>query len=156
MSVVRTVVAAPVTAGALKRAINNRKKEIRRLIKHISQTIGRCAYSFQIFSECFPVVFKYFLIRLIQRHRDYQAQTTVKKGNIMKEKTVRLSAARALELAADQAGIELANLQAVDLNVDPEGLYDIGFQDDWMKYICYIDCLTGEVRGFFTEPLDIA
>ena len=73
----------------------------------------------------------------------------------MRKKTVRLSAARALELTADQAGIELAGLRAVDLNVDPEGLYDIGFQDDWMKYICYIDCLTGEVRGFISEPLDI-
>lgn len=73
----------------------------------------------------------------------------------MKEKTVRLSAARALELAADQAGIELAGLQTVDLNMDSEGLYDIGFQDDWMRYICYVDFLTGEVRGFFTEPLDL-
>lgn len=73
----------------------------------------------------------------------------------MKEKTVRLSAARALELAADQAGIELADLQTVDLNVDSDGLYDIGFQDDCMRYRCYVDNLTGEVRGFFTEPLEL-
>ncbi|MBR3020112.1 MAG: hypothetical protein IKH57_24100 [Clostridia bacterium] len=73
----------------------------------------------------------------------------------MKEKTVRLSAARALELAADQAGVELAGLQTVDLNIDSDGLYDIGFQDEWMRYSCYVDYLTGEVRGFFTEPLDL-
>ncbi len=72
----------------------------------------------------------------------------------MKEKTVRLSAARALELAADQAGIRLADLRTVDMNIDSEGLYAIGFQDDWMRYSCYVDDLTGEVCGFFTEPLD--
>ena len=66
----------------------------------------------------------------------------------MRKKTVRLSAARALELAADQAGIELAGLQTVDLNIDSDGLYDIGFQDEWMRYSCYVDYLTGEVRGF--------
>ena len=64
----------PVTLVSHRQAINNRKKEIRRLRKHIFQAIGRCAY-FQIFSECFLVVFKYYLIRLIQRHRDHQAQT---------------------------------------------------------------------------------
>ena len=47
----------------------------------------------------------------------------------MKEMTVRLSAARALELAADQAGVELAGLQTVDLNIDSDGLFYIGFQD---------------------------
>ena len=73
----------------------------------------------------------------------------------MKKMTVRLSAARALELAADQAGVELAGLQTVDLNIGSDGLYDIGFQDEWMRYSCYVDYLTGEVRGFFTEPLDL-
>ncbi len=72
----------------------------------------------------------------------------------MKEKTVRLSASRALKLAADLAGIELADLQQVDLNIDSEGLYNISFQDDWMRYSFYIDYRTGEVRGFFTEPIE--
>ena len=73
----------------------------------------------------------------------------------MKKMTARLSAARALELAADQAGVELAGLQTVDLNIDSDGLYDISFQDEWIRYSCYVDYLTGEVRGFFTEPLDL-
>ncbi len=73
----------------------------------------------------------------------------------MKEKTVRLSAARALELAADQAGVDLTELKTVDVNIDPEGLYIIGFQDNWMRYICYVDYLAGDIRGFFSEPLDL-
>ena len=73
----------------------------------------------------------------------------------MLEKNVRLSAAKALELASNQAGIELANMQAIDLIIDPEGLYDISFRDEWICYSCYIDYLTGEVRGFFTDPLEI-
>lgn len=76
-------------------------------------------------------------------------------GNIMLEKNVRLSVAKALELAADQAGLELADLQAVDLILDPEGLYDISFRDEWICYSCYIDYMTGEIRGVFTEPLEI-
>ena len=73
----------------------------------------------------------------------------------MLEKNVRLSAAKALKLAADQADIEFADLQAVDLTLESKGLYDIRFRDEWMCYTCYIDSLTGEIRGFFTEPLEI-
>lgn len=51
--------------------------------------------------------------------------------------------------------VSIANMQAVDLILEPEGLYDISFRDEWICYSCYIDYLTGEVRGFFTDPLEI-
>ncbi len=72
----------------------------------------------------------------------------------MKETTIRFSAVTALELAAEQAGIELSDVKNVDLNVDPDGLYHIAFWGSWMSYVCYIDCASGEIRGFFSEPLD--
>lgn len=72
----------------------------------------------------------------------------------MKKISMRLSAVIALELAAEQAGIELADVQNVDLKVDPSGFYCITFLDNWMNYVCYIDTCTGEVCGFLSEPLD--
>ncbi len=72
----------------------------------------------------------------------------------MKGTYLRLSAVTALELAAEQAEVELSDVKNVDLNVDSDGLYRIAFWDDWMSYICYIDCASGEIRGFFSEPLN--
>ncbi len=72
----------------------------------------------------------------------------------MSKTYLRLSAAVALELAAEQAGVELSDIKNVDLNVDPDGLYRVTFWGDWMSYFCFIDCASGEIRGFFSEPLD--
>ena len=72
----------------------------------------------------------------------------------MSKTNLRLSAAFALELAAEQAGIELADVKNVDLDLAPDGTYCVAFHDTWMSYICYIDCVTGEIRGFFSEPHD--
>ena len=72
----------------------------------------------------------------------------------MRKTSLRLSAAVALELAAEQAGIELAEVKNVDLNLISDGFYCVAFHGTWMSYICCIDCVTGEIRGFFSEPLD--
>ncbi len=67
----------------------------------------------------------------------------------------RISAATAMSIAAGQAEVKLSAVKNVDLNTDPDGLYYITFQGDWMNYTCYIDYVTGEIRGFFSEPLDL-
>lgn len=72
----------------------------------------------------------------------------------MSKTRLHLSAAAALEIAAEQAGVELSDVKNVDLNVDPDELYRIAFHGDWMHYICYIDCASGEILGFFSEPSD--
>lgn len=72
----------------------------------------------------------------------------------MSKTYLRLSAAVALELAAEQAGVELSDIKNVDLNVDPDGLYRVTFWGDWMSYFCFIDCASGEIRVFFSELLD--
>ena len=45
----------------------------------------------------------------------------------MKGTYLRLSAVTALELAAEQAEVELSDDKNVDLNVDSDGLYRIAF-----------------------------
>ncbi len=72
----------------------------------------------------------------------------------MDKKITRFSAVRALECAAEEAGVSLPALKTADISIDPDGLYRIAFLDDWMAYQCYIDCVTGEVRGFYSEPLE--
>ena len=34
-----------------------------------------------------------------------------------------------------------------------DGLYEVTFESDWMRYDCYVDAIDGEVLGFDCEPL---
>ena len=70
----------------------------------------------------------------------------------MREKIVRLPAARALEYTAKEAGVKTAEMQSVIINVEPDGFFRITFHDEWMSYLCYVDYISGEVQGFFSEP----
>ena len=34
-----------------------------------------------------------------------------------------------------------------------DGLYEVTFETDWMRYDCFVDALDGEVLGFDLAPL---
>lgn len=34
-----------------------------------------------------------------------------------------------------------------------DGLYEVTFETDWMRYDCFVDLFDGEVLGFGLEPL---
>ena len=55
------------------------------------------------------------------------------------------------------AAVEYANItreEAGNINVrHADGLYEVTFESDWMRYDCYVDENDGEVLGFDQQPL---
>ena len=58
----------------------------------------------------------------------------------------------AVQAAAAYAGLSVSELS--DLCVlHSDGLFEIRFDTDWMRYDCYVDDADGEVLGFDCRPI---
>ena len=59
--------------------------------------------------------------------------------------------------AAIHAAIEYAQLigqEVYHINARrTDGLYEVTFETDWMRYDCYVDAADGEVLGFDQAPV---
>lgn len=62
-----------------------------------------------------------------------------------------LNKTEALRAALEQAGLESANVRMLSCRLNGT-CYEIELRSDWMRYECYVGCVSGELRGFNYEP----
>jgi hypothetical protein len=75
----------------------------------------------------------------------------LRKDAFMSNKPIRISARKAIILAAEHAGITPQGLNDLSLSYD-EGLYSVYFCGRGNSYSYTIDAATGEIEQFSVEP----
>ena len=70
----------------------------------------------------------------------------------MNSVNMKLSADKALEIARQYAKLEPAELEYMTV-LRQDGLYEIALRSAFMQYEVYVDAASGEVPGFFSEPV---
>lgn len=63
-----------------------------------------------------------------------------------------ISSSAALSAALDYAGLEREQVQCT-LICRLDGMYELAFNTDWLRYECYVDEVTAQVLGFSFEPV---